>query len=965
MIERSKIIIRYVVLILMTAVLIQCQQAPGDQWAEDFKYQPVSGRPALEVNYTDASRSAFQVLAEDYKVTGQLTTPHLLSDDQNTPWLWLEVEDEQGIVYSTKLSGGSSRINLYRRGPYFCEVHWFDMQPTSDQDEVAPLNGDLTLYCYPEKMLAEVSWHATDDFKARRMVVRGIAPIDFECTTFSKGSKQTFHFPLFGEEEPLSNEAFTLIEGEVPLHYNARKGYYEIGTNTTYSFQKQLYDFPNRYETATFSLHNDDRARKIYIGHKSVKGGAIVEGGAVLDRDGQTLPIVVQVSKNFDGEKEEKFYNPGDTAFSETFFPLYLEPGEKMILSSLHLYQNWGRHMTKHWSSLGAWMDYFHSSTGVTETTCYVPFKFAGIGGVAIADFRAMSQETFWSGQPQHDNLAGHSFLSFYDGEHWQHSKYESTIYRSTGPNWYDIQMNYTSADESVKITADIWEAPQLDELRSFFKVRYEVLKPLVIEDAQAHFRLLTITSTIQQHRFTRMAATGLNDREIDFSRGPFPVKGHPLPAKNAFLAMFGDHTKPAWGSNAIVIREFKGPEGIGPAATLQTGPYLDRFHDVMMQTHRFNDHEKDTRLFLAPDVEKLELQPGDVFEIDGYWLPYGPVEDAETPRRETVTYAAEVPRVTSCVKGTSLSDLPIRIRAENNQAEFSIVGGKDLLPVIVTGLTDWRYPRIWKKEGDRWHLLSHARNTDHDGYQVFSEEGGTFGAVFLVHSDEVEQTLKVSVGKPVEEGTKIELQVSANGAIPADVGLLDSKGTVAIRLSYPNTGPGGKEKSISHTQWRTSEGNSIWFESSEGNWLRGGRISPNQDDLDLEYWWQNREDGIVHAPPEFHLELAGTPFEDPDGLRTWVLITDGWIKAEGTMRLEEPGRAAIAVQSSKGGQILCMAWPKVHSVINKPGQGIGISLEPINFSLRKRYHVRGKVYLVDADLEALRDRINKEITVR
>ncbi len=159
---------------------------------------------------------------------------------------------------------------------------------------MAPLKGDLTLYCYPEKMLAEIAWHAVGNFDAAKLRVKWIAPEEFVCTSFDDGCKQ--------------------------------------------------------------------------------------------------------VSKNFGGEKEEKFYNPRDTAFSETFFPLYLEPNESMTLTSLHLYQNWGMHMTKHWSSLGAWMDYFHSSTGVTETTCYVPFKFAGIGGVAIADFRAMSQEAFWKG---------------------------------------------------------------------------------------------------------------------------------------------------------------------------------------------------------------------------------------------------------------------------------------------------------------------------------------------------------------------------------------------------------------------------------------------------------------------------------------------------------------------------------------------------------------------------------------
>ncbi len=67
---------------------------------------------------------------------------------------------------------------------------------------------------------------------------------------------------------------------------------------------------------------------------------------------------------------------------------------------------------------------------------------------------------------------------------------------------------------------------PRSDELRSFFHVRYEVLKPLVIEDAQAHFRFLSLTSAIQRLRFTRFAASGTDDLEIDFSQSPFPGQG-------------------------------------------------------------------------------------------------------------------------------------------------------------------------------------------------------------------------------------------------------------------------------------------------------------------------------------------------------------------------------------------------------------------------------------------------------
>ena len=125
----------------------------------------------------------------------------------------------------------------------------------------------------------------------------------------------------------------------------------------------------------------------------------------------------------------------------------------------------------------------------------------------------------------------------------------------------------------------------------------------------------------------------------------------------------------------------------------MQAGPYRNRFR---------LDRREDTRLLLVPDVERLELHAGDVFEINGFWLPYGSRDDAETPRRETSTYGIHVPKVTSCSRGTILSDLPVRIKAHENGARFNVKGGKDLLPVVVAGLTDWKYPRIWRKEKEK-----------------------------------------------------------------------------------------------------------------------------------------------------------------------------------------------------------------------------------------------------------------------
>jgi hypothetical protein len=935
--------------------LAGCHTRKAGQWEEDLKFQPLSSRPSLEVNYTDSSRTAFRILAEDYRLTGQLEKPHLLLDDQTgDPWLWMEMEDDAGHVYSTRYPEQPSRINLYRRGPYFCEIHWLDIGLATAEGDTAALKGDLALYCYPEKILAEIRWHATGAFPAQSLHVRGIAPMDFAVGAFRGGMVQSCSFPLMGEGTPLPDEAFELLVGDVPFRYSTRKGCYVVGTYTDGAFQGNFYRTPNRYERATFAISNDSVRRKIYICHESAVGGGQVEGGIVLRKDGHVLPILVQVSKNFGGEKEEKFYNPLDTAFSETYFPLYLEPGETMTLSSLHLYQNWGRHMTKHWSSLGAWMDYFHSSTGVTETTCYVPFKFAGIGGVSIADFRAMSQQTFWRGQPQHDNLAGHSFLAYYDGRCWQNLKYEGTTYRSTGPNWYDIRLNYLSTDGKVRVSADIWETPQADELRSFFKIRYEVLEPLLIDDPRAHFRFLNITSAIQRLRFTRFAASGMPDLELDPALAPFPVKGHSLPAENAYLAEYGDSIR-LRGSNAIIIRTFKGPGRLNPAASMQWGPYLDRFR---------RDEAPNTRLLLVPDADSLALQEGDEFEIDGYWLPYGEEYGAETPRHELKLYGAGSPRVTSVVRGSLVSDLPVRIRAERNRAEFSMAGGKDLIPVIISGLDTWEYPRIWKREKDRWRLLSHARNDENDGYQVFCDEDGTFGAVFLVYGDDREQRLRVTAGKPAPLIPKIPVAVAEEvpgaGKLPGIlIGLPDHEGN--LLLSYPES-HAEKGTGASGWRWKQSEGNSCWFEADEGNWERGGRISPNEDDLDLEYWWQNDREGIVHEEPIFYIDLEGTGFEDPECERTWVLEHDGWVHPSGESGEAGAGAGVIAVQSGDGLMVLALAIHHASRVIREGGTRMGIALVPFSFPVSRRYHVRGKIYLMEADLDVMEDRVRKEM---
>lgn len=930
--------------ILMTFLFSCSTLYEKDQkiWEEDFQYQILEQRPALEVFYTDSSRTAFEIVAEEYNLIGQLITPHFLIDKHNgSTWLSIDLESNDGEKYSTEYFTGETRINLYRRGPYYCEIHWFDVQVAKEDGKVAPIKGDVALYCYPEKILASVTWHGKGGFEGGKMSISGITSRSFGLTSFESDTIQEYSFPMYGETDPLSNEAFVLIKGVDPVKYDKKRGCYVVGTHTNGGFQEKFYESPNMYETAIFTVRNDDTKRKIYMCHESSDGGQITEGGIVLDSLGHPIPILVQVSKNFGGEKEEPFYNPTDVPFSETYFPLYLEPNESHTLTSLHLFQNWGRHMTKHWSSLGAWMDYFHSSTGVTETTCYVPFKFAGLGGVAIADFRAMSQDCFWADQPQHDNLAGHSYLSYFDGNNWIHSVYKGTTYRSTGPNWYDIVLHYITADGKIKETINIFETPQSDETRSYFKAKYEVLEPLTINDAKANLRFLSITSSIQALRYDRFAATGVP--EILLIDRPFPVKGVSLPTENFFLAIYGD-TIQKRGSNSIVIKNFSASNGLTPAASVQLGKY----------NNVFNDGEKDTRLLLVPDKDEVVFNKGDIIEIEGYWLPYGATYDTKSPELVTKYDAENAPEIVSVDQGEIIPDFPLKVKATDNKAEFTIKGGKNLIPVIVEGFTKWRDPHIYVNEDGKWRELYHNRNTNYDGYQLFCDPSGTYGTVFLVPSGLTEQKLKVTIGNKEKVIPKIELNINEDLNQVA----IQKNNAQPIKLDLPAKTFIVDAEEASEMIWSKSEGESIWFTEQMSIWERGGRLTPNEDNIDLEYWWQNYESEMRHSPPKFIFDIS----ELNQANAVFFMLEDGnWKEISGDMDSNDLSHVQ-AVALTKGNDIKYVLSFRNAIGIFKTNDKLGLNLKPVDAEPHKRYHVTGKIYIVDTQLDTLKDRIIRDL---
>ncbi len=953
-------------IVLMVIMLVPVIAAAQADWKTDFKYQQLKNRPDLEVRYVNTNRDAFEIVAADYQLTGELLPPNRLYQTNTlAPILWFEMTDQHGKLFSTQNSKTKSRINLYRRGPYFCEIHWVDLRFADQKGDTLPLRAEVVLYCFPEKIKSSVKLFPSANLTIKNFNVKGKVESALAIRALEKGEPQYFNFDFFPKESPLSDAAFTLIKGTTPVRYDPRKGLYTIGSETASGFQRQYFDQPNGYEAVSFKVKNDATPRKIYICQKTLKGEGIVEGGAVLDAAGNPLPILVQVSKNFDGEKEERFYNPRDTAFSETFFPLYLEPNEELEISSLHLYQNWGRHMTKHWSSLGFFMDYFHSSTGVTETTCYIPFKFGHKTGISIGDFRAMSQETFWEGQPQHDNVAGHKFLTYYDGKQWNYSEYRGTTYKSTGPNWCNVEMEYLSSDSCIQLLLDIWEVPQDDELRSFFTARYKVLRPLTIEDARANFRFLDVSTTQQRLRYKNYAYTDptgkIITKPIDFGPEAFCAKGIEMPAENSFTAVYGEPK----GSNGIMIRNFKTNINLKPAFSIQHKVQIPEPKDTTVNEHKVYTppmKNEDIRFSLVPATDRLILKTGDEIEYSGFWLPYGESDGFKTPAREVVTFGSDKPMVTSVKKGLCLNNFPTTIQVEDNQAEFTLKGGLNLIPVIAKGFTDYRNLLLYRKINGTWYPVNLNQNSESDGNQVFCDADGKFGSVFLIRTNGSEQVLKISSGQ--SDGPVQKLKIEPGNTHQTLVTMISDEEKTSVELKI---NPSQTNKSV--LKWLASEGNSVWCTNQSDKIRSGVRVTGFEKSATIQCWWQPVSYADTLSTPEFELTIGKKNLKEPyipmiylngklneykGGKFQMVHLTTG-----------ENSPGIVLLYSPALNQTIALAFNKVSDIFLKDKNTIGLRLIQQKCPMGRRKVFEGKVYIAKGKVEDLLTLIKQELLVR
>ena len=286
-------------------------------------------------------------------------------------------------------------------------------------------------------------------------------------------------------------------------------------------------------------------------------------------------------------------------------------------------------------------------------------------------------------------------------------------------------------------------------------------------------------------------------------------------------------------------------------------------------------------------------------------------------------------------------------------------------------------------------------------------DQDGRFVAALIVPSGGAPQRLKVEVGKADTPRQRIQVSAAPNpaGQERFHAALVQAPWMSApIKFRFPETVHTDALDFIDHviagaeprgnpvdlaTIWSTDEAGTLGFQWDVQRRMIGGRLSPNEDDVDLEFWIDNRGAG-THVGVQFCAVLEGTLFADPALTRTYLHSGGKWVKMADTDRggqdpalthypvlggpdIQVPapwGKGGViadadvvAVVSADGKYVFAVAWPQARSILSNAHIPC-IHADPLLpfGDAGRRVYVRGKLYLLEGNLDDLYQRVERDI---
>ncbi len=528
--------------------------------------------------------------------------------------------------------------------------------------------------------------------------------------------------------------------------YDSLRGIYKFtimgnvgGFNTPY------YVSPNKHYRFTFDIRGDKYDRKIYVMSYTQSGQ--LECAVLLDKNDMMLPVPMEVGKNFsEAQGERNLYNIDDPTYSEAIFPMVIKADSKdNTYSLLNLYQLWGKYPLKQISWIQFHAPYYHLSTGVTETNCIVPWYPTKNGKSlsVLPDFRSMSAP-FWSDQPQHNSCGTHKWLQYTDAEgNYVASENIKDTIDSYGPTYADVKMDYITDDGKMKISYIHSEMPQLDENRTYYEVKYEILEDISFNNFANDFEFYSVTPNDPTGYYTKLGYLNTENECVVVDAMADESKQYVLGDKCPYFSFFNmanSSSTSQQGYSNVAFLVYNSEFIIGGE---KASPNFIITDDGSMDT-----------VSISLNLEKVTLKAGDSFTINCILLPWGsqesdysgsaPDKNVRDVRENTLLKPLKATADADCTVIESVY-IP-KVQSTNGvSAEFTLSGGHNNATVRIYGFQKMTVPVIYEKIDGKWveYVVSSKDTPDqkgnahfYDGYGIHYDGDGTFSYSFVTTMD-------------------------------------------------------------------------------------------------------------------------------------------------------------------------------------------------------------------------------------
>lgn len=525
-------------------------------------------------------------------------------------------------------------------------------------------------------------------------------------------------------------------------------------------------DLNKRMERVLFTVENPSDFDRIV--RLNFAKGRLIDGGsnvfsipgisAVLrDTEGNPIGIPLQLSKNW--------HSGGRTGVDKHYFEGPWYHGLSMITvpanSTISLEYTsvnslwggvpaashaqlcligWGSNQQWDQAAIGAW----------GENITYEPDLDQA--SAPILDFRPLlvknpsGKKWGWTG-----NVGGADIFNYTktDGKRGWHSRIR-TQYKRYSPNYTEVTYAGIMDDQSMdfEYTASVGRSD--DITRGIYKIKLKVLKDTDFND----FVVFQAAADMYHYGRSRTMAWGNEDGlQEEWAANIGDASGYVTEKQEAagnvpwfsftdgeFNADNQNRFLPA--NRGIVIREWKarinGEEG--------TLPWFAQYNTTA------KGHGDPSNLFnITPPEGCTSFQAGDCIEAEivlfivpihaeEYYGPNKNFKEALKAKANTwkMVYREAIGNdlQVEVSNGTLVNQYPVEIIAENNSAQFSITGGCGYVPLTITGVNNYRDPRLYRKVDGSWQRIDQSFHGNDFWQTEYNSSSETWDITYNINLD-------------------------------------------------------------------------------------------------------------------------------------------------------------------------------------------------------------------------------------